>query len=102
MDFIDDNVSFPLFEKVPDVNKEGSQWTSCEIGDAINLLYQNLHKLDSFISNLVRSHFRAPIITNLISQPEKFCSQEEYFQFDFQDLWPRILRSKGICSYYNS
>ncbi|KAL4027483.1 hypothetical protein IC575_010649 [Cucumis melo] len=56
MDFIDDSVSFPLFEKVPDVNKEGSQWTSCEIGDAINLLYQNLHKLDSFISNLVYKH----------------------------------------------
>lgn len=56
MDFIDGSFSFPLFEKVPDVNKEGSQWTSCEIGDAINLLYQNLHKLDSFISILVYKH----------------------------------------------
>ena len=57
MDLIDGSFSFPLFEKLPDVNKEGSQWTSCEIGDAINLLYQNLHKLDSFIYILVRCHF---------------------------------------------
>ncbi|KAL3530128.1 hypothetical protein ACH5RR_009450 [Cinchona calisaya] len=42
--------SFPLmFEKLPEVNQEGSQWTECESKDAINLIYQNLQKLDSYL-----------------------------------------------------
>lgn len=43
------------FEKLPGVNQEGFQWTDCEVGDAINLIYQNIHKLDSFLSDLVRA-----------------------------------------------
>lgn len=41
------------FEKLPEVNQEGSQWTDCEIRDAINLVYQNLNKLDSYLTLLV-------------------------------------------------
>ena len=52
---VDGSYSFPLvFEKLPDINQEGSQWTDCEIRDAINLIYQNLYKLDSYLSILVR------------------------------------------------
>lgn len=43
------------FEKLPGVSQEGSQWTDCEVGDAINLIYQNIHKLDSYLSDLVRA-----------------------------------------------
>lgn len=54
---VDGSYSFPLvFEKLPDVNQEGSQWTDCEIRDAINLIYQNLYKLDSYLSILVSKH----------------------------------------------
>ncbi|XP_010651562.1 protein DGS1, mitochondrial isoform X2 [Vitis vinifera] len=53
---VDGSYSFPLvFEKLPDVNQEGSQWTDCEIRDAINLIYQNLYKLDSYLSILILS-----------------------------------------------
>ncbi|XP_023533777.1 protein DGS1, mitochondrial-like isoform X1 [Cucurbita pepo subsp. pepo] len=55
--------SFPLFKKLPDVNKEGSQWTSCEIGDAINLLCQNFHKLDNVISIIVLKHRKPKKLT---------------------------------------
>lgn len=44
-----------LFEKLPEINPEGSQSTDCEIKDAINSVYQNLDKLDSYISFLVRA-----------------------------------------------
>ncbi|KAL6999993.1 hypothetical protein U1Q18_001143, partial [Sarracenia purpurea var. burkii] len=48
---VDSSYSFPLmFDKLPEVNQEGSQWTDCEIRDAINLIYENLHKLDSYLS----------------------------------------------------
>lgn len=53
---VDGSYSFPLiFEKVPEINQDGSQWTDCEIRDAINSIYQNLDKLDAYISFLVRS-----------------------------------------------
>ena len=53
---IDPSHPFPLlFEKLPEVNQEGSQWTDCEINDAIKLVYQNLNKLDSYISLMVRA-----------------------------------------------
>lgn len=42
-----------LFEQLPEVNEEGSQWTDCEITDAINLVYQNLNKLDLHLSTIV-------------------------------------------------
>ncbi|KAF5948086.1 hypothetical protein HYC85_014043 [Camellia sinensis] len=52
---VDGSYSFPLmFEKFPEVNQEGSQWTDCEIRDAINLIYENLHKLDSYLNVIVR------------------------------------------------
>lgn len=47
------NSSPLLFEMLPKVNQEGSQWTDCEVRDAINLIYQNLLKLDSYLSDLV-------------------------------------------------
>lgn len=51
---IDESCSFPLlFEKLPEVNQEGSQWTDCEIRDSINLIYQNLRKLDVYLSHMV-------------------------------------------------
>ncbi len=53
---VEGSYSHPLlFEKLPGVNQEGSQWTDCEVRDAINLIYQNLLKLASHLSVLVRS-----------------------------------------------
>lgn len=53
---VEGSYSVPLlFEKLPEINQEGSQWTDCEIKDAINLVYQNLHKLDSYLSSIVRA-----------------------------------------------
>ncbi|KAF1889189.1 hypothetical protein Lal_00024511 [Lupinus albus] len=50
---VDGSYSIPLlFEKLPEINQEGSQWTDCEIKDAISSVYQNLNKLDSYISVL--------------------------------------------------
>ncbi|KAG2670947.1 hypothetical protein I3760_14G110300 [Carya illinoinensis] len=51
------------FEKLPGVSQEGSQWTDCEVGDAINLIYQNIHKLDSYLSDLVAKHRKPRKIT---------------------------------------
>ncbi|KAJ7960495.1 protein DGS1, mitochondrial [Quillaja saponaria] len=54
---VDGSYSVPLlFEKLPEVNQEGSQWTDCEVRDAINLVYKNLHKLDSYLAVLVSKH----------------------------------------------
>ncbi|OIT23017.1 PREDICTED: protein DGS1, mitochondrial-like isoform X2 [Nicotiana attenuata] len=54
---VDESYSFPLIlEKLPVVNQEGSRWTDCEIKDAINLIYQNLDKLDSYLSAIVFIH----------------------------------------------
>lgn len=41
------------FEKLPEVNQDGSQWTGSEIDDAIKTIYENLHKLDSYLSTVV-------------------------------------------------
>lgn len=41
------------FERLPEVSDENSQWSDCEIRDAINLVYQNLHKLESYLSTIV-------------------------------------------------
>lgn len=61
---VDGSYSIPLlFEKLPEINQEGSQWTDCEIRDAINSIYQNLDKLESYISSLVR----ASILCHLIN-----------------------------------
>ncbi|KAI8573304.1 hypothetical protein RHMOL_Rhmol01G0267300 [Rhododendron molle] len=61
---VDGSYSFPLmFEKLPEVNQEGSQWTDCESRDAINLIYENLHKLDSYLSDLVAKHQKPRKVT---------------------------------------
>lgn len=52
---VDGSYSVPLiFAKLPEVNQEGSQWTGCEIKDTINLIYENLQRLDAYLSVLVR------------------------------------------------
>ncbi|KAF8039646.1 hypothetical protein BT93_B2002 [Corymbia citriodora subsp. variegata] len=38
------------FYSLPKVIQEESQWTDCEISDAINLIYQNIQKLESYLS----------------------------------------------------
>lgn len=61
---IDEGNLLPLmFEKLPEVNQEGSQWTDCEIRDAANSIYQNLHKLDSYLSDLVAKHQKPQKLT---------------------------------------
>ncbi|KAL3518787.1 hypothetical protein ACH5RR_021376 [Cinchona calisaya] len=61
---VDGSYSFPLiFEKLPEINQEGSQWTECETRDTINSIYQNLHKLDSYLSALVAKHRRPKKMT---------------------------------------
>ncbi|PIN00768.1 hypothetical protein CDL12_26728 [Handroanthus impetiginosus] len=61
---VDGSYSVPLlFAKLPEVNQEGSQWTDCEIRDAINLIYENLHRLDSYLSVLVSKHRKPRKVT---------------------------------------
>ncbi|RDX65265.1 Protein DGS1, mitochondrial, partial [Mucuna pruriens] len=61
---VDWSYSIPLlFEKLPEINQDGSQWTDCEIIDAINMVYLNLDKLDSYISFLVMKHRKPRKIT---------------------------------------
>ncbi|KAF5471065.1 hypothetical protein F2P56_011537 [Juglans regia] len=51
------------FEKLLGVSQEGSQWTDCEVGEAINLIYRNIHTLDSYLSDLVAKHRKPRKIT---------------------------------------
>ncbi|KAK4607501.1 hypothetical protein RGQ29_001374 [Quercus rubra] len=61
---VEGSYSLPLlFEKLPGVNQEGSQWTDCEVRDAINLIYKNLLKLDSYLSVIVAKHRKPRKIT---------------------------------------
>ncbi|KAK4408350.1 protein DGS1, mitochondrial [Sesamum angolense] len=61
---VDGSYSHPLqFAKLPEVSQEGSQWTDYEIRDAINLLYENLHRLDSYVSVLVSKHRKPRTVT---------------------------------------
>ncbi|BBH02410.1 dgd1 suppressor 1 [Prunus dulcis] len=61
---VEGSYSVPLlFEKLPEINQEGSQWTDCEIRDAINLVYQNLEKLDSYLSYIVAKHRKPRKVT---------------------------------------
>ncbi|XP_076926102.1 protein DGS1, mitochondrial-like [Bidens hawaiensis] len=54
---VDGSYSAPLlFEKLPGINQEGSQWTDCAIRENINLIYLNLSKLDVYLSLLVAKH----------------------------------------------
>ncbi|GAV81088.1 NCA2 domain-containing protein, partial [Cephalotus follicularis] len=62
---VDGSYAFPLlFEKLPEVNQEErSQWTDCEIRDAVNVVYQNLGIMDSYLSFIVAKHQRPRKIT---------------------------------------
>ncbi|KAI3461193.1 hypothetical protein Pfo_017856 [Paulownia fortunei] len=61
---VDGSYSLPLmFAKLPEVNQEDSQWTDCEIRDAINLIYENLYRLDSYLSVLVSKHRKPRKVT---------------------------------------
>ncbi|KAG8660230.1 protein DGS1, mitochondrial isoform X1 [Manihot esculenta] len=56
--------SFPLlFDTLPEVNQGGSQWTKCEIADAINLVNKNIQKLDSYLSIIVAKHQKPKKVT---------------------------------------
>ncbi|XP_010906408.1 protein DGS1, mitochondrial [Elaeis guineensis] len=44
-----------LFEKIPQIDPERSQWTDTEARDATNLIYQNLQRLDSYLSFILSS-----------------------------------------------
>jgi len=51
---VDGSYPMPLvFDRLPEVNEEGSQWTDCELTDAINLVHKNLEKLNSYLSVMV-------------------------------------------------
>ncbi|KAJ9146623.1 hypothetical protein P3X46_028862 [Hevea brasiliensis] len=61
---VDGSYSFPLlFETLPEVNQEGSQWTECEIADAINLVNKNIQKLGSYLSIIVAKHQKPKKVT---------------------------------------
>ncbi|XP_073313537.1 protein DGS1, mitochondrial-like [Primulina huaijiensis] len=61
---VDGSFSVPLmFTKLPEVNQEGSQWTACETRDAISLIYENLHRLNSYLSVLVSKHSKPKKVT---------------------------------------
>ncbi|CAM0873230.1 unnamed protein product [Alopecurus aequalis] len=50
------NSSQLIFEKLPEVDVESPQWTEALSTDVITLVYQNLQKLDSFVSYQLSSH----------------------------------------------
>ncbi|KAL3620285.1 hypothetical protein CASFOL_035197 [Castilleja foliolosa] len=61
---VDGSYSLPLmFAKLPEVNQGDSQWTDCEITDAINLIYENLRRLDSYLTVLVFKHRKPRKVT---------------------------------------
>ncbi|KAI7731821.1 hypothetical protein M8C21_026145 [Ambrosia artemisiifolia] len=61
---VDGSYSSPLlFEKLPGINQQGSQWTDCAIRDTINLIYLNLSKLDVYLSLLVAKHQKPRKVT---------------------------------------
>ncbi|KAL0874530.1 hypothetical protein Bca101_024235 [Brassica carinata] len=54
---VDGSYSMPLvFDRLPEINEEGSQWTDCELTDAISLVHKNLEKLNSYLSVMVGKH----------------------------------------------
>ncbi|KAJ4978366.1 hypothetical protein NE237_009146 [Protea cynaroides] len=54
------NNSLPLlFKKLPEAYLGGTEWTDCQILDAVNLINENLHTLDCFLS-LVVPRYRKP------------------------------------------
>ncbi|KAL9234830.1 hypothetical protein vseg_009655 [Gypsophila vaccaria] len=59
----DGNSITVVFNKITEVEREDSQWTDDEIRDAIALIYQNLQKLDSYISDVVGKHSKPKKLT---------------------------------------
>ncbi|XP_052185734.1 protein DGS1, mitochondrial [Diospyros lotus] len=57
------HISPLIFEKLPGVGQEDSQLSDCEIRNAIDLIYQNLHKLDSYLTHLVAKHRKPRKVT---------------------------------------
>lgn len=51
--FADDGNSYELFGKLPEVDVESPEWTEALSTDGTSLIYQNLQKLDSFLSSQV-------------------------------------------------
>uniref|UniRef100_A0A0E0KEA9 Uncharacterized protein n=1 Tax=Oryza punctata TaxID=4537 RepID=A0A0E0KEA9_ORYPU len=47
-----------VFERLPEVDVESSEWTEMLSANAITLIYQNLQKFDDFISDQFSSHKR--------------------------------------------
>ncbi|KAM5571694.1 protein DGS1, mitochondrial [Rosa sericea] len=61
---VEGSYSFPLvFEKLPEINQDRSQWTDCEIRDSINLISQNLEKLESHLTFIVDKHRKPRRVT---------------------------------------
>lgn len=51
---VDQNGSYVLhFEKIPEVDLEISQWTETNIRDTTDLIYQNIQRLESYLSFIV-------------------------------------------------
>ncbi|ONL98182.1 Protein DGS1 mitochondrial [Zea mays] len=61
--FIDDGNLHELFGKLPEVDVESSEWTEALATDGTSLIYQNLQKLDSFLSSQLSSHKRPNKLT---------------------------------------
>ena len=62
----ENNSSTLVFNKMTEVLREPSQWTDGEIRDAIDIVYQNLKKLNLYISGVVRLPM---LLLSLISFP---------------------------------
>ncbi|XP_066380451.1 protein DGS1, mitochondrial-like isoform X2 [Miscanthus floridulus] len=61
--FTHDGSSYELFGKLPEVDVESSEWTEALATDGTSLVYQNLQKLDSFLSSQLSSHKRPDRLT---------------------------------------
>lgn len=53
----------PLFEKLPEINQQGSEQVDYEVRDAISVVYRNLENLDSFLSNMVAKYQKPRKVT---------------------------------------
>ncbi|KAL6175027.1 hypothetical protein ACLB2K_051670 [Fragaria x ananassa] len=61
---VEGSYSLPLvFEKLPEINQDRSQWSDSEIRDSINLISQNLEKLESHLTFIVDKHRKPKRVT---------------------------------------
>ncbi|TYI12803.1 hypothetical protein ES332_A08G013700v1 [Gossypium tomentosum] len=61
---VEGTYSFPLlFETLPEISQEESQWTNSEIKEAINLVCTNLQALDSYLALMVAKHQKPSNVT---------------------------------------